>query len=198
MPPKPKFSKDEIIAAALDIVREKGIDALTARELGARLGSSARPIFTVFASMDEVAQAVREEAQRQYDAHVRKASDQTDVPAFKAAGQLMLSYAKQQPKLFSLLFMHECESAHDFADVFASLGDTAPLSIDFIRRDYGLTEDAAMSLFKQLWVFTYGLSVLCATGMCVFSDEELSQMLTEQFTASIKSIKAAENAEKGK
>lgn len=189
MPPKPKFSKDEIVDAALEIVRERGIDALTARELGARLGSSARPIFTVFASMDEVAQAVREEAQRQYDEHVRKAAEVSDVPAFKAAGQLMLSYAKQYPKLFSLLFMQEHDSAHDFADVFASLGDTAPLSVEFIRRDYGLTEGESMSLFKHLWVFTYGLSVLCATGMCVFSDAELSQMLTEQFTASIKSIK---------
>lgn len=193
MPPKPKFSKDEIVDAALEIVRERGIDALTARELGAKLGSSARPIFTVFASMDEVAQAVREEAQRQYDEHVRKAAEVSDVPAFKAAGQLMLSYAKQYPKLFSLLFMQEHDSAHDFADVFASLGDTAPLSVEFIRRDYGLTEDESMSLFKHLWVFTYGLSVLCATGMCVFSDAELSQMLTEQFTASIKSIKSKEN-----
>lgn len=190
MPPKPKFSKDEIVDAALEIVRERGIDALTARELGAKLGSSARPIFTVFASMDEVAQAVREKAQRQYDEHVRKAAEVSDVPAFKAAGQLMLSYAKQYPKLFSLLFMQEHDSAHDFADVFASLGDTAPLSVEFIRRDYGLTEDESMSLFKHLWVFTYGLSVLCATGMCVFSDAELSQMLTEQFTASIKSIKS--------
>lgn len=193
MPPKPKFSKDEIVDAALEIVRERGIDALTARELGAKLGSSARPIFTVFASMDEVAQAVREEAQRQYDEHVRKAAEVSDVPAFKAAGQLMLSYAKQYPKLFSLLFMQEHDSAHDFADVFASLGDTAPLSVEFIRRDYGLTEDESMSLFKHLWMFTYGLSVLCATGMCVFSDAELSQMLTEQFTASIKSIKSKEN-----
>lgn len=193
MPPKPKFSKDEIVDAALEIVRERGIDALTARELGAKLGSSARPIFTVFASMDEVAQAVREEAQRQYDEHVRKAAKVSDVPAFKAAGQLMLSYAKQYPKLFSLLFMQEHDSAHDFADVFASLGDTAPLSVEFIRRDYGLTEDESMSLFKHLWMFTYGLSVLCATGMCVFSDAELSQMLTEQFTASIKSIKSKEN-----
>ena len=59
MPPKPKFSKEEIIAAALDLVRAKGMEGLTARELGQRLGSSARPIFTVFSSMEEVQDAVR-------------------------------------------------------------------------------------------------------------------------------------------
>ena len=34
MPPKPKFSKEEIIDAALDIVSRDGVAALTARELG--------------------------------------------------------------------------------------------------------------------------------------------------------------------
>ena len=44
MPPKPKFTKDQMIAAALDIVSEKGLSALTARNLGARLGGSSRPM----------------------------------------------------------------------------------------------------------------------------------------------------------
>lgn len=39
MPPKPRFTREEIVAA-LDIVSRKGIEALTARELGETLGSS--------------------------------------------------------------------------------------------------------------------------------------------------------------
>ena len=35
------------------------MEALTARDLGERLGSSARPIFTVFRSMEEVQQETR-------------------------------------------------------------------------------------------------------------------------------------------
>ena len=54
MPPKPKFTKEEIVQTALEIVSQKGVDALTAKELGDALGSSARPIFTVFSSMKEV------------------------------------------------------------------------------------------------------------------------------------------------
>lgn len=40
MPPKPGFTREEIVDAALDIVSRKGIEALTARELGEALGSS--------------------------------------------------------------------------------------------------------------------------------------------------------------
>ena len=52
MPPKPKFSREEIVDAALDIVSREVVSALSARELGEKLGSSPRPIFTVFKSMD--------------------------------------------------------------------------------------------------------------------------------------------------
>ena len=64
MPPKPRVTREEIVAAALDIVSRKGIEALTARELGEALGSSARPIFTVFRSMEELQQEVRSAASR--------------------------------------------------------------------------------------------------------------------------------------
>lgn len=59
MPPKPMFTREEIVQAALDIVSERGIEALTARELGVKLGSSARPLFTVFKNMEELHEAVR-------------------------------------------------------------------------------------------------------------------------------------------
>lgn len=72
MPPKAKFSREEIISAALQLVREGGVEAVTARELGARLGSSARPIFTVFESMEEVLAGVKETARALYGQYVRR------------------------------------------------------------------------------------------------------------------------------
>lgn len=52
MPPKFKFTREEIIQAALDLTRESGIAAVTARGLGAKLGSSVKPIFSLFENME--------------------------------------------------------------------------------------------------------------------------------------------------
>ena len=38
MPPRVKFQKEEIVTTALEIAREKGIDAVTAREVANALG----------------------------------------------------------------------------------------------------------------------------------------------------------------
>ena len=70
MPPKPKFTRDEIVSAALALVRERGESALTAREVGKALGVSSSPIFTMFMDMDELKAAVRCEAKACFDLYM--------------------------------------------------------------------------------------------------------------------------------
>ena len=179
MPPKPKFTKEEIVAAALELVSKDGIEALTARELSLYLGSSARPIFTVFNSMEEVAQAVREAAMEKYEGFVSRALDY--FPEFKKYGMQMIAFSKQEPKLFQLLFMTENKYAESFQDVFSILGKTAKACIDIIERDYKLEPDRAMLLFEHAWIHSFGICVMCAMGTCRFTDEEISQMLSDNF-----------------
>lgn len=179
MPPKPKFTREEIVAAALELVSKNGIESLTARELSQYLGSSARPIFTVFNSMEEVAQAVREAAMDKYEEFVSKALDY--FPEFKKYGMQMIAFSKQEPKLFQLLFMTENNSAKSFEDVFPILGKTAKTCIEIIERDYKLEPDMAMLLFEHAWIHSFGICVMCAMGTCRFTDDEISEMLSDNF-----------------
>ena len=181
MPPKPKFTKEEIVAAALELVSEKGIEALTARELGARLGSSARPIFTVFNSMEEVQVEVRAAALKRFESYAEKAMHYT--PVFKQVGMQMLLFAMEEPKLYQLVYMSENAGATDFEGIVDRLGDVAQLCVDVIQRDYSLSEKDAKALFEHVWIYTFGIGTLCATGMCRFSQDEIIQMLGQDFMA---------------
>ena len=98
MPPKAKFTREDIVEAALCIVREKGIDALTARSLAEELGSSAQPIFTVFKNMEEVQVELKRTVKQVFNRYVRKAMEYT--PAIKQVGVLMIRFASEEPKLF--------------------------------------------------------------------------------------------------
>lgn len=53
MPPKFKFTRDEITNAALNVTRKNGISGLTARALAAELGCSVKPIFGLFKNMEK-------------------------------------------------------------------------------------------------------------------------------------------------
>ena len=48
MPPKPKYTRDEVIQAAFELTEAKGILNVTARDVGRRLGTTPTPIFTYF------------------------------------------------------------------------------------------------------------------------------------------------------
>ena len=181
MPPKPKFTKEEIVAAALELVSEKGIEALTARELGVRLGSSARPIFTVFNSMEEVQAEVRVAALKRFESYAEKAVHYT--PVFKQVGMQMILFAIEEPKLYQLVYMSENAGATDFDGIVDRLGDVVQLCVDVIQRDYSLSKNDAKALFEHVWIYTFGIGALCATGMCRFSQDEIIQMLGQDFMA---------------
>ena len=58
MPPKVKISKENIIAAAINLIRSEGTEAVNARTLAASLNCSTQPIFSNFATMEELQKEV--------------------------------------------------------------------------------------------------------------------------------------------
>ena len=187
MPPKPKFTKDEIVQAALEVVSQKGVEALTAKELGDALGSSARPIFTVFRSMKEVQDEVRAAAMRRFERFA--AQTLPDMPLFKQVGMQMVLFGAKEPKLYQLLFMQENHNAASFDDVFGALGPTAETCIQSLRNAHGLTEAESRLLFETGWIYTFGIGALCATGTCRFSEQRLGEMLSTEFQAMLLFVK---------
>lgn len=177
MPPKAKFSKEEIIAAGLDIVRKEGFSALTARGLGARLGSSARPVFTVFDSMEEVQQSVVGAARDLYGEHIERGLSEN--PAFKGVGTQYILFAVKEPRLFRLLFMSGQKDVPNLDGVLPQIDDNYEKILASVRDGYSLGGDAAEWLYRHLWIYTHGIAALCATGMCRFTGEEISVMMTE-------------------
>ena len=186
MPPKAKFTRDIIIQAGLSIVRENGIESLTARALGAKLGSSARPIFTVFQSMDEVQAEVKESAKSIYDEYVRKGLEQE--LAFKGVGTQYIVFAIQEPKLFQLLFMSEQEQPPKVVNVMPIIDDNYEDILLSVQNGYHLSKNTAEQLYRHLWIYTHGIAVLCATNMCIFTPEEINKMISQVFKGVLKEI----------
>lgn len=191
MPPKAKFTKEEIIEAALGIVKRDGFEALTSRELGACLGSSARPVFTVFKNMDEVWQAVMESARMLYKEYVNRGLKEEHP--FKGVGTQYILFSLNEPKLFQLLFMTEQAQMPDLSSVLPMIEESYEEILLSIQEDYGLDEVLAKRLYHHLWIYTHGIATLCATGMCCFTGAEISSMITEVFTGVLKNIRECRN-----
>lgn len=194
MPPKAKFTKEEIVNAGIEILREKGIESVTAREIGNYLNSSARPIFTVFSSMNDVMKGIEVKAKKIYAQYIRKGLEK-DI-AFKGVGQAYVKFAKNEPKLFQLLFMKELPQQTSLENILPVIDDNYNVILSSVKDGYGLSMDTSIKLYHHLWIYTHGIATLLATGMCSFSDEEISNMLTDIFVSLLIRIKAGTDNDK--
>lgn len=103
MAPKNKFTKEEIVEAALRVVKAKGIEGLTAKTIADELGTSTQPIFTSFGSMDEVRAEVYAAAESVYDRYTNRGLEE-DIP-FLGVGKQYIRFARQEPEPYRMLFL---------------------------------------------------------------------------------------------
>lgn len=191
MPPKAKFTREEVIEAGLALVRAKGFESLTARAVGERLGSSARPIFTVFENMEEVQQGVKERAKAIYSEYI--AEGLAEKQSFRGVGKYYILFAMKEPKLFQLLFMNEQKKIPDFDGILPIIDDNYLKILQSVQKDYGMSGLCAEKLYRHLWIYSHGIATLCATKMCRFTGEELSVMMAEVCRSLIKNLRSEEN-----
>lgn len=174
MPPSVKFTKEEIVNAALQVVREKGTAALTTRQIAAVLGVSTRPIFTYFQNMQQVQEAVRQAAQALYHSYIKKGLEQ--VHPFIGLGEQYIHFATQEPELYRLLFLPLAPGSENKA--MEEMERTQNLVLEFLQQIYQLDEAAAKRFFRDVWLVAHSLAALIVTNCCPYSPEEIRQILT--------------------
>lgn len=188
MPPKAKFTKEEVIAAALEIARERGIEFITARELGAKLSSSARPIFTLFQNMEEVLGEVKRAARNIYNGYIKEGL--MEPLAFRGVGRAYIRFAGEEPQLFRLLFMGE--HATSLRAILPEIDENYDSILRSVTDGYGISREEADSLYCHLWIYSHGIAVLLATRACALTAEEINDMLKEVCISLIMRIKQGE------
>ena len=177
MPPKAKYTKQQIADAAYDLVRSEGFEHLSARSLAARLDTSTAPIFTAFNGIEEVQQLCIERAKELYGKYLR-AGLESPIP-FKGAGLKYIEFAKTEPRLFRLLFMSG--DSNKAPTHFFPADDENTAAVLKAITAYRFSEERARSLYNHLSVYAHGLAVIFAQGHNVFTMEDASKMLSEIF-----------------
>lgn len=173
MPPKVKFTKDEIVDAALRVARVKGAEGVTTRDIAAELGVSTRPIFTYYRGMDELRADLRLAAHAVYRRYTDEGLRQP-IP-FLGFGRQYLRFAREEPQLYRLLFLSPSAQGGAMAEMRQSQDQLRPS----LMAIYHLDEALADCYFRDMWLMVHGLATLIVTDSCPYTDAEMSAILTE-------------------
>ncbi len=174
MPPKTIFTQEQIIDTGLSIVRTGGMQALTARNLAQALGSSTKPIFGLFANMQEVQQAVLSAANACYQSYIANAIAASQALPYKASGLAYIQFAREEQALFQLLFMRDRSTEA----IRENREDIAPL-LSLIQDQLGIDPDAAYRFHLEMWIYVHGFATMIATNYLPWDKQFISSSLTD-------------------
>ena len=175
MPPKFKFTREEIIQEALDLTRKNGISAVTARALGERLHSSVKPIFGQFKNMEEVQKEVLKASYDLSCTRMQELMESGEYPPYKASGIAYIRFAKEEPELFKLLYMRD-RSNESFDDKIYM----KPL-MEEVQKNLDLSEDDAYLFHLEMWIFVHGIAVMTATSYLGWDMDKVSEVLSDAY-----------------
>lgn len=176
MPPKFKFTRDEITNAALNVTRKNGISGLTARALAAELGCSVKPIFGLFKNMEEVGQEVFIASDLLYQNYLREDMAKGKYSPYKASGMAYIRFAKEERGLFKLLFMRD----RSREKIEENKEEIRPL-MQLIQQNLGISEDEAYLFHLEMWLYVHGIATMIATSYLDWDDEFISRVLTDAY-----------------
>ena len=176
MPPKFKFTRDEITNAALNVTRKNGISGLTARALAAELGCSVKPIFGLFKNMEEVGQEVFIASDLLYQNYLREDMAKGKYSPYKASGMAYIRFAKEERELFKLLFMRD----RSREKIEENTEEIRPL-MQLIQQNLGISEDEAYLFHLEMWLYVHGIATMIATSYLDWDDEFISRVLTDAY-----------------
>lgn len=185
MAPRSKYTREEMVEAAVRVVREKGIDALTAKALASELGVSTQPVFTCFHTIEEARREVRTAAERVYDRYVEYGL-RMKVP-FLGVGMQYIHFAKEEPQLYRLLFLATSEDGS--SSMMDALHHSQNLVRESLQETYHIDAQTADRYYRDMWLVVHSLATLVVTGGCPYSEEEMGHILTGFSVSLCKSIK---------
>ena len=166
MPRTKQIDKQDILGAAAEVVRQKGEQALTVRNIAAQLGCSTQPLYYEFANIDQL--------RAELLPYVREHYLQFRCSNYKAFGRYFLNFARQEKELFRFVYLRRRNPGETLLDDV-----NCEETVRLLAKNLEMPAQTARAMHRQMQFRCYGLGVMLATCYCEMTQEEIERELTE-------------------
>lgn len=177
MTARPSISKEELVEAALNLIREEGWEGVSARSLASRTAISTMPIYSAMGSMDELKKACLLAISRLMDEFQHRRW--SDNPALDLAIGYVV-FARQEPRLFRFLLAAAGDMEQGVKEAAANpefeKGKPAAALLGQVFQELPAPGQRDNFIFRT-WVFTHGLADLLSSGRLSMDEEEITRHL---------------------
>jgi AcrR family transcriptional regulator len=141
-------TRAEILAAAWEVARERGLAGLALRDVAARVGMRAPSLYSYFASKHDLYDAMFADGYRQAERALGDAtSDRPPRERLRAAGRAFVAFSQADPVRYQLLFQRTVPG-------FTPSPESYALAVRFLELGRQLLEGAGVREQRHLDLWT--------------------------------------------
>ena len=173
MPPRTKVTREQILDAAVGIIRKGGLDSLNARALAQELNCSTQPVLYAFATMEELKRAAFARVDQLHTAYLMNTPPEGDP--LLGIGLNYIRFAVREPMLFRFLFQSGYVAEKSLTEMIDSEALTPILAS--LQEELGLNAEKAREVFVILALFTHGYASIHANNDLAFDEKQAAAQL---------------------
>jgi AcrR family transcriptional regulator len=170
MPRKQVFTKDDVVDAAIQVIREQGSQHLSTKAVAKTLNASTMPIYSLVNSMQDLKIEVDRKITELF-IHSIMAPRTGRFIIDNALGYIQ--FAKDEKELFKAMFFSDHEE--DLEDYRAHKGMVVTMIIERLKQEaefQQFTEAQLRTITENMGIVTYGLACLIVSDRLEHDSEE--------------------------
>jgi AcrR family transcriptional regulator len=158
-----------LVHEAVRTIQAQGVEALTLRVVGQRLGVSRTALYRHFSHKSALLAAVAREGFRtlkeELDKTMRGEGDRWQ--GFEAMGRAYVRFAVEHPAHYRVMFGGFLEACQDEPDLLREAGESFQVLVDaltLLQRAGQLRHDDSLQMARYVWAIVHGISMLIIDG----------------------------------
>lgn len=185
--------KEEFLRIAFEFLQTEDIEKLTLKVLSDATGTSRSAIYRHFSSKEALIEALIIEGLEQFDQTISPVLRDTSTPLvdrFFLSGKLYITFAKERPNLYRLLFGHKYAPIRDgvmsIEDEDCSGFGALKLAVEEGQSLEMLKQEPSFTRAVIIWSTLHGLSSLIIDGFMAI-DQDADNLYEETFNGLLQS-----------
>ena len=189
MPPKTRISREMIVDAAVEVVRQQGFEHVNARTVAEHLRCSTQPVMYQFGTIDELKRAAYRQADDLHSAFIM------NIPPGQhpilGIGLNYIRFAVAEPQLFRFLF----QSGYAEGGSLTEMIDAEELRpvLAAMQAGCGLSLAGTREVFLTVAMFAHGYASIIANNGLEFDEALIAEHLERAWNGAVLAVRQEEN-----
>lgn len=171
------IKKEDLIKGSIKIIRNKGIEELSARNLAKVCNCSTQPIFRLFENMDDLKNTVYDDVYEIQNKYLSN-GEEHQVP-FIGIGLSYIEFARKEKNLFKFLFMSSNSKNNNILDMAEN--EQGKKYTELIEKSTGLSHESSKQIYINTWLIIHGIASMMATANCELTTPEIETIIFDAF-----------------